>query len=89
MWVFVRSTSTTVKLEWLITDHYQALGIARIASRDEIHKAFLRLAGRYNPDRNNEPGAEARFMEISEAHDVLFDPARRTAYDFQVWKSPS
>lgn len=73
----------------MITDYYHVLGVARIASRDEIHKAFLRLAGRYNPDRNKEPGAAERLLAISEAHDVLFDPARRTAYDFQVWKSPS
>ncbi len=73
----------------MITDHYRVLGVARIASRDEIHKAFLRLAGRYNPDRNKEAGAGARLIAISEAHDVLFDPAKRTAYDFQVWKSPS
>ena len=73
----------------MITDHYEVLGVARIASRDEVHKAFLRLAGRHNPDRNKEPGAGERFLAISEAHDVLFDPARRTAYDFQVWKSPS
>jgi DnaJ-class molecular chaperone len=72
----------------VITDHYEVLGVAHIASRDEIHKAFLRLARWHNPDRNKEPGTEARFIEISEAHDVLFDPARRSAYDFQVWKSP-
>jgi molecular chaperone DnaJ len=70
-------------------DHYQVLGVARIASRDEVHKAFLRLAGRYNPDRNKEPGAVARLSAISEAHDVLFDAARRSAYDFHVWRSPS
>lgn len=72
-----------------MTDHYKVLGVSRIASRDEVHKAFLRLAGRYSPDRNKETGAEARLLAISEAHDVLFDAARRSAYDFQVWKSPS
>jgi DnaJ-class molecular chaperone len=69
-------------------DHYKVLGVSRIASRDEVHKAFLRVSIRYNPDRNKEPGAGARFIAISEAHDVLFDPARRNNYDFQVWKSP-
>ena len=73
----------------MIADHYRALGVARIASRDEIHKAFLRLAGRCNPDRNKEPGAAERLFAISEAHDVLFDPARRIAYDFLVWQSPT
>jgi len=42
---------------------------------------------RYHPDRNTEPGAEESFVEISEAHEVLSDPKRRSAYDFQLWKS--
>jgi DnaJ-class molecular chaperone len=70
-----------------MTDHYQVLGVDRIASRDEIEKAYRRLVARYRPDRNTEPGAEERFVEISEAHEVLSDPRRRSAYDFQVWKS--
>jgi DnaJ-class molecular chaperone len=71
-----------------MTDHYQVLGVAHIASRDEIEKAYRRLVVQYRPDRNDEP-AEARFIEISEAHEVLSDPARRSAYDFQFWKSSS
>lgn len=69
-------------------DHYKVLGVDRIASRDAVHKAFLRLAARYSPDRNKDPRAETHLISISEAHDVLFDPARRNAYDFQVWRSP-
>jgi DnaJ-class molecular chaperone len=71
-----------------MSDHYQVLGVAHIASRDEIEKAYRRLVAQYRPDRNDEP-AEARFIEISEAHEVLSDPARRSAYDFQFWKSSS
>ena len=70
-----------------MTDHYQVLGVDRIASRDEIEKAYRRLAVRYRSDRNTEPGAEERFVEINEAHEVLSDPRKRSAYDFQVWKS--
>jgi molecular chaperone DnaJ len=72
-----------------MTDHYQVLGVAHIASRDEIEKAYRRLVVQYRPDRNDEPRAAARFIEISEAHEVLSDPARRSAYDFQFWKSSS
>jgi DnaJ-class molecular chaperone len=70
-------------------DHYKILGVDRIASRDEVHRAFLRLAARYSPARNHEPGAEARLIAVTEAHDILFDQARRSAYDFEVWRSPS
>ena len=73
----------------MVTDHYRALGVSRIASRDEVHKAFLRLSAPFRPDRTTEPGAGARFIGLSEAHDVLYDPVRRSAYDFEIWKSPS
>jgi molecular chaperone DnaJ len=63
-------------------DHYKVLGIERKASQDEIKKAYRKLARRYHPDKN--PGdakAEARFKEISLAHDVLGDPEKRKDYD--------
>jgi len=69
-------------------DHYKTLGIARIASRDEVHKAFLRLSAHMARARNQERGTDARLVAITEAHDVLFDPARRSAYDFEIWRSP-
>ncbi len=62
-------------------DYYDALGIARNASPDEIKKAFRRLAMQYHPDRNAEAGAEARFKEVNEAYEVLSDPERRAMYD--------
>jgi molecular chaperone DnaJ len=63
-------------------DHYKVLGVGRKASADEIKKAYRKLARRYHPDKN--PGdakAEARFKEISQAHDVLGDPEKRKEYD--------
>jgi molecular chaperone DnaJ len=63
-------------------DHYKVLGIERKASQDEIKKAYRKLARRYHPDKN--PGdakAEARFKEISLAHDTLGDPEKRKEYD--------
>src|SRR5262249_4252024 len=63
-------------------DYYDALGIARGASADEIKKAYRSLAMKFHPDRNQgDKSAEHRFKEISEAYDVLKDDQKRAAYD--------
>ena len=63
-------------------DFYEILSVSRSASQEEIKKAYRKLAGKYHPDRN--PGdkeAEAKFKELSSAHDVLSDPALKEKYD--------
>ncbi|MCW2883983.1 MAG: curved DNA-binding protein [Streptosporangiaceae bacterium] len=62
-------------------DFYQALGVPRTASQDEIQRAYRKLARTYHPDVNKDPEAEERFKEISEAYDVLSDPETRRRYD--------
>src|SRR5215831_10225904 len=62
-------------------DYYEVLGVSSNASEDELKKAFRRLAKQYHPDTNKEQGAEARFIEINEAYEVLSDPQKRAAYD--------
>lgn len=63
-------------------DHYEALGVARNASAEEIKRAYRKLARQYHPDANrHEPGAEDRFKEISHAYEVLSDPQKRQNYD--------
>lgn len=63
-------------------DYYEVLGVSRNASTDEIKKAYRKLARQYHPDANpNDPQAEAKFKEISEAYVVLCDPEKRAGYD--------
>ena len=63
-------------------DYYEVLGIAKGASRDEIKKAYRRLAVQFHPDRNpGDKNAEEKFKEATEAYEVLADEKKRQAYD--------
>ena len=62
-------------------DYYEALGVSRNATPDQIQQAFRTLARKYHPDVNKDPGAEDRFKEINEAYHVLADPETRKRYD--------
>jgi curved DNA-binding protein len=62
-------------------DYYGVLGLDRGASTEEIQRAYRKLARKYHPDVNKDPGAEERFKEIGEAYQVLSDPKSRQRYD--------
>ena len=62
-------------------DYYDALGVSRDASTEDIRRAYRKLARENHPDVNKEPGAEDRFKEIAEAYEVLRDPEKRERYD--------
>lgn len=62
-------------------DYYDILGVSKNASKDEIKKAFRKMAKQYHPDVNQAPEAEAKFKELGEAFGVLSDEQKRQIYD--------
>jgi molecular chaperone DnaJ len=63
-------------------DYYQVLGVSRDASAEEIKKAYRKLALQHHPDRNHDnPEAEERFKEASEAYSVVGNSEKRQVYD--------
>lgn len=62
-------------------DYYELLGVSKNATKDEIKKAYRKLAMKYHPDRNSDPKAEVKFKEINEAYEFLSDEQKRSQYD--------
>lgn len=62
-------------------DYYDILGVQPDSDDKEIKTAYRKLARKYHPDMNPEPGAEDKFKEVAEAYEVLKDTARRAEYD--------
>lgn len=64
-----------------MADYYEILGVSRDADKEEIKRAYRRLARKYHPDVNKESGAEERFKEINRAYEILSEPETRARYD--------
>jgi molecular chaperone DnaJ len=63
-------------------DYYEVLGVSKNTDKKDIKKAYRRVAMKYHPDRNpDDPKADEKFKEATEAYDVLMDAEKRQAYD--------
>lgn len=63
-------------------DYYEVLGVQKNASKDDIKKAYRKLAVKYHPDQNaGNPEAEDKFKEATEAYEVLANDQKRQAFD--------
>ncbi len=63
-------------------DYYEVLGVSKDADEKDVKKAYRREAMKHHPDRNpDDPAAEGKFKEATEAYDVLMDGKKRAAYD--------
>ncbi len=63
-------------------DYYNVLGVEKTATKEEIKKAFRKLAVKYHPDKNpDKKEAEEKFKLINEANEILGDPEKRKKYD--------
>jgi DnaJ family protein B protein 12 len=62
-------------------DFYDILGVTKDAKEDEIKKVYRKLALKFHPDKNQEPGADEAFKKIAQAYDCLTNPEKRRKYD--------
>jgi curved DNA-binding protein CbpA len=67
----------------MFPNYYQRLGLSRQATKEEIKKAYRKLALEFHPDRNKSPDAHEKFIAINEAYLILYDDEARQKYDIE------
>uniref|UniRef100_S4R6G4 J domain-containing protein n=1 Tax=Petromyzon marinus TaxID=7757 RepID=S4R6G4_PETMA len=78
VWIFLCLLPWASGLDF---DPYAVLGVARSAPQSDIKKAYKALAREWHPDKNRDPNAEDRFVEITKAYEVLSNEEKRSQYD--------
>nr|CAG4650887.1 EOG090X049L [Simocephalus serrulatus]SVE94169.1 EOG090X049L [Simocephalus serrulatus] len=81
-WILVIFISVlTLDAVFCTWNPYQVLGLTRTATIPDIRKAYKSLAKEWHPDKNKNENAEAKFVEVNKAYELLSDPARKKLYD--------
>ena len=81
--VVVVLASSLILCEAKKRDYYKVLEVDRSASKQEIKKAFRKMALKYHPDKNPGEDTTKKFREVAEAYEVLGDEGKRKMYDGQ------
>lgn len=67
-------------------DYYSLLGIKSNATKAEIKKSYRVLATKYHPDKTNDPKSAEKFIEVTEAYDILSNKKSKAQYDLYRWE---
>uniref|UniRef100_A0A0G4FSV8 DnaJ homolog subfamily C member 10 n=1 Tax=Chromera velia CCMP2878 TaxID=1169474 RepID=A0A0G4FSV8_9ALVE len=84
VWLVLRSLATLLLFSECVRagrDFYKILGVPRSADEGQIKKAYRDLSKKYHPDKSDEPDAQEKFIEISNAYEVLSDKEKKATYD--------